>query len=204
MLPKKFLAAAVPAVALLLAPAAGLSQSSALRKVGIIMQFDFKPSKGMLKAIEKGTEQALKPSGIDLAWRMGPGSGDEPLPRLVVLHFTGHCEDEPMSISELHPLGEKTVLAASVVREGIVLPYADIHCDRVQKFLTRWSLANAPVAVGSAVGRVVAHELFHILTGSIKHGTSELSKALVTPEELASHDVGFSRHDLELLRESVQ
>jgi hypothetical protein len=95
-------------------------------------------------------------------------------------------------------------LANASVRDGKALPFAELHCDWVSAFLRPWRKAEQAASLGIAMGRVIAHELYHMLTNTLTHGVGPLSKASVASEELARREAKFSPHEFELFKESVQ
>jgi len=83
------------------------------------------------------------------------------------------------------------------------LPFAEIHCDRVSAFLRPRRKAEQTATLGAAMGRVIAHELYHMLTNTLTHGVGVLSKASVTSMELGRSG-RFSQDEIELVKKSVQ
>jgi hypothetical protein len=57
-------------------------------------------------------------------------------------------------------------------------------------------------AFGRALGRVVAHELYHVLARTLRHGVVGVAKACYSPVELTAVRFQFEPREVELLRES--
>lgn len=160
------------------------------------MDFDHVPDTVSVEAMKRAVEHVLSASGIRVAWRrIEENHGTEAFARLAVLKFEGHCSAEaPRSASEFGTLGETDTLAQTKVSRGRVLPYAKVECDQVRKALAYVApgagALNLKQALGLALGRVVAHELYHILSQSASHAseglakTSQLLKDLVSTREL--------------------
>jgi hypothetical protein len=86
------------------------------------------------------------------------------------------------------------------VDHGRVLPFSEVQCDQVRKTL----FALEPTAgknekqeaLGLAMARVVAHELYHVLASSTAHASRGLAKAVLPFSDLvAKPDLGFFEQD---------
>lgn len=172
-------------------------------RVAVLMKFDHPPSAAIVQTIQREVSTIFKPAGISLDWSLWKkNTSFETNTDLVVLRFKGKCGWSPVSISNMRPFDEGLTLARSSVRQGQVLPFAEIHCDQVQK-LMRPILAG-PLVMGTAIGRVVAHELYHILGNTLEHGSEGLSKRSVRASDLDCKDARFAKHDMDLVKGSQQ
>ncbi len=180
--------------------------------VGVYMDFDSVPGDASVQAMEKEASQLLKPSGIKLDWRfLRRNAGREAFSGLVVLKFRGHCKAESWSgrANEFGSIGESVALGSTKVANGKVLPFTEVECDQVRKALAYLGPGAGPAerqkALGIALGRVIAHELYHILARTTEHAARGLAEAsaslrdLVTPGKLSfqaadSQAIGNSFH----------
>ena len=95
-------------------------------------------------------------------------------------------------------------LGWSYSRDGHVTPFTDVDCDRVRQFInsavvhTKW--ADRDVILGRALGRVLAHELYHIFADSRQHARNGLAKAFFTPRDLLSDHFTLEEKDANTLR----
>ena len=170
-------------------------------RVEVLLKFDHKPSATMVKSMQREAATIFKPAGISLDWSLWDKKNADVAaanPDLVVLRFKGRCSWSPVSISDMRPFDEQLTLARSSVRQGQVLPFAEIQCDQVQKLIR--PLIAGPVVMGTAIGRVVAHELYHILGNTLKHGPEGLSRRSVGASDLDCKNAQLAKHDLELIR----
>ena len=75
------------------------------------------------------------------------------------------------------------------------MAWRDVDCDGISGFLQaaliRMRSEDRDEAYGRAIGRVLAHELYHIFADTQKHGTSGVAKAVYTVRELLSHVFTF-------------
>jgi hypothetical protein len=173
-------------------------------QLAILMKFDVRPPTAVLDSMQREVTSIFEPAGVQVAWRLvDQNDGRELFPHVVVIRFRGACHTQPASWDELQPLLEDPELASASVRDGKALPFAEVHCDRVSAFLRPWRKAEQSAVLGAAMGRVIAHELYHMLTNTLTHGVSALSKASVTSAELGRSG-RFSPDEIELLKNSVR
>jgi mono/diheme cytochrome c family protein len=99
------------------------------------------------------------------------------------------------------------VLAVTSVSDGRVLPYSHVNCNALRTFLApllvSLALPSREAIFGRALGRVVAHELYHILTKERLHGQDGIGAAQFTAEQLMSADLRFGEREVERLRASL-
>lgn len=180
--------------------------------VAVFMDFDSAPGNSSVEFMKKEVEGLLRPSGIRLDWRTTQkNDGKEAFPGLVVVRFKGHCRDEarPVPQSDVATLGETVELGSTEVVNGHVLPFSQIECDQVRKALAYLDPAagrsERQKALGLALGRVVAHELYHILARTTTHASDGLARAtqslrdLIAPEE----DLSFRAKDSEAIHKGA-
>jgi hypothetical protein len=126
----------------------------------------------------------LKQSGVSLRWHLGaPAQAVSGL--LIVVKLVGHCDmDGSPAYLEPGPLG----WAHEV--DGTMLPFSDLACDNLRGAVESAILDGNPlrgnVLLGRAMGRVLAHELYHIVADTSEHGREGVAKAALSPRELTS------------------
>jgi hypothetical protein len=87
--------------------------------------------------------------------------------------------------------------------EGKVLPIADLRCDALRKLIDR-DLQAAPAAgrdqlLGRALGRVLAHELYHVLLRTRAHAREGLARPAQSSADLLAPRNSFAEPDQRLL-----
>jgi hypothetical protein len=107
--------------------------------------------------------------------------------------------------SELGPYGEPMVLGLSHTSDRTILPFGQIDCENVRRSIataaaTR-SEAQRDAILGRALGRVFAHELFHMMTGRADHSRKGVFKAAQRRDDLISERLEFHADELEELRQ---
>jgi hypothetical protein len=174
------------------------------------MDFDVVPNAPSLEAMEAEVQRLLQPSGIALDWKLARDNrGEQAFSGLVVVKFKGRCQAERWSqpASEFGSLGERITLGSTLVADGRVLPYTEVECDQVRKALGAMDPAAGHAerqnALGLALARVVAHEIYHILARTTGHAKMGLAKAVHPMDELmGSEERGFLEGDSAAMRKA--
>lgn len=177
--------------------------------VGVYLDFDSVPGDVPVEVMKEEVTQILKPSGVALDWRLvSENHGDEAFAGLVVVKFRGKCKIEAWTSQEpdLSHLGETQTLGTTKVDNGHVLPFSEVQCDQVKQalaFLRTTDQKDRQRAFGVALGRVVAHELYHILARTTAHAAKGLARATESLEELiAPRGLIFREQDVKVIRNS--
>jgi len=164
------------------------------------MDFQEGLSPRALSAMERETEGILKPAGLSLGWRLAADAARESFEDLVVVEFKGACrfESVPHLYDELGPL------AFTHSNDGNVQPFTEVSCSKVaasvSSALEGEDFPRADLLFGRALGRVLAHELVHVLTGSEAHGREGVQRAALSGKDLISSALVLRPADLARLR----
>jgi hypothetical protein len=106
--------------------------------------------------------------------------------RLVVFRMLGHCSiDQPVQHQR-----NGLALGSTFVSDGSILPFGQLECDRIQgslQRLDRLTPRESQQQLGQAIGRVLVHELYHMLSGSSEHTKDGLTKRALSPLDLTAH-----------------
>ena len=156
----------------------------------VILNFKGPYSRTSLKQMKHESGLILKPSGVLLDWRIlgeDPAASDT---NLVVMTFKGACEYGPSPTYD-----EPSPLAVTRTAAGELLPFGEVDCDRVvnsaRSAMSGSDYARGDLLVGRAMGRVVAHELVHMLTKSAQHGAEGVERPFLAFRQAT--DRGISR-----------
>lgn len=169
--------------------------------VTVVVNFKGPYSAPAVKEMQREAGQILKASGIRLDWRSRSEAADSTFNDLVVMTFKGSCVFNPLPVvvDELGPY------AITRVTGGEVQPFGEVDCDHVVSSLhtamTSGDYSRADALLGRALGRVVAHELVHMLTKSRQHAREGLEKAALSPRQLISESLPLSEFDIDRLHE---
>jgi len=147
----------------------------------------------------------LREAGLNLDWLPLSEAAKTAVQDLVVVKFNGACVLDPESLDEGQADIHSDPLAFTYSTDGVVQPFSEVACDRVaaavRSALCSCDFPRADMLLGRALGRVVAHELVHILTRSQEHGRDGVAKAALSGKELISRALSLSPFDLNRLRQ---
>ena len=180
-------------------PVAAMPPSGA--DVTVIVNFQNTYSVPAVKAMKREVEQILKSTGVTLDWRTRDEAGSATFNDLVVMTFKGSCVFSPMPVvyDELGPY------AITRTTGGEVQPFGEVDCDHVVSSLhtamNGEDYAKADLLLGRALGRVVAHELVHMLTKSKQHGREGVEKAALSARQLIADSLPLSAFDIGRLQQ---
>jgi hypothetical protein len=169
-------------------------------KLTVVLDFQGTPSNQSVTAMEHETEGILKSSGLRLDWRLAADAAHESFDDLVVVQFKGACKVEPIPYvyDELGPL------AFTYSADGTVQPFTQVSCNKVAASVrsAMWGgdFERADLLFGRALGRVLAHELVHMLTASVQHGREGVQKPALSGKELITGTLLLSPADIARLR----
>jgi Cytochrome c len=194
----------VPYLALAVLPVLG--QSGRIVPIAIYTQFQQRPSEAVSSSIRKEVEEILAPLGLAMEWRSLEGvRGNDVSVDLAVVAFRGSCDTFNLGWWAVDPPG---ALGITHLVDGEVIPFTDIDCDRIRIFLAKHLVTVLPknrnAIYGRAVGRVLAHELFHIFARTKHHGPGGVAEPFFSQSDLMADQFQFDSSDLRLLRASLK
>jgi hypothetical protein len=171
------------------------------KTVTLVVAFDESAAQPrVVDAMKSELAEIWKGEAVKLDWRplesLKPG---ESFPSdLVVVHFKGDCHLHPINpflIDERGPQGPAP-LAYSPTVNGEVQPFSAVLCDRVNRSVSSAIAPNqrktGDLLYGRALGRVVSHELYHILNQTRDHEREGLAKKSLTGQQLIAPSFHFS------------
>lgn len=166
--------------------------------VTVLLMFEGESSPQAVESLRAELTNLIKPAGIHLDYRLGSELGpDAGTPSdIIVVRFKGSCRQHAIG-----PLGdERGPFAFTHSTNGKILPFAEVSCERVQASIRSVSgklIGNVNDQIlGRALGRVVAHEFYHILARTPDHGTKGIARTGLTGAELVAENLLFSEEDL--------
>jgi hypothetical protein len=122
---------------------------------------------------------------------------------LVVVNLRGRCDmDAGPPKAQVGPLGW------THSENGRLLPFADLACESirgaVQSAQPPGNRLHANAILGRAMGRVLAHELYHIAGATFKHGRDGVAKAALSPENLTAAHLDLDPADVKTIQNRQQ
>jgi hypothetical protein len=169
----------------------------------VVVAFDHPYSDRSFQQMKRETEDIVRGSGLRLEWRSRGDAAGASFANLVSLRFTGTCILDARSGRGK----ERGPLAFTYDSDGQILPFGEVACDRVASSLSpaMWGddFVRSDYLLGRALGRVVAHELVHIITKSSSHGDEGVAQAALSGSQLIGAPLRLSPNDLERLRRGL-
>ena len=119
---------------------------------------------GVLAAVKQETDRLFSPLGVRLEWILREkAAANLEAEAIVFVRFLGRCRParEPLSA----PHGQ--AMARTHASDGVLLPFSEVECEsvlrQVQPALAGLDRSSGEALLGRALGRVVVHEILHIL-----------------------------------------
>jgi hypothetical protein len=136
----------------------------------------------------------MRSAGYQVHWLDPLERPDAPGTSLIVIELAGTCAPTERA----GRAADVDRLAFTVVDHGKILPFITVDCTALQKTLAsdlgREPRARRDVLYGRAMGRLVAHEMYHIESQTREHSKQGVAQAEVSSRDLVAERFEFS-HD---------
>jgi hypothetical protein len=186
-------------------PSLGRSRQASVAPVTLFTQFQEEPSAAVQEALQAELASIMNPAGLHFDWRSMNGNDNTTATELVVVTFKGRCDVQGLQSSSSSSI-VTGALGWTHVSDGVILPFSDVDCTAVRNFLQRELLgldqASREESYGRALGRVLAHELYHVLAGTALHGACGVGKSGYTVGDLLAREFVFEAAELRALLQS--
>ncbi len=151
--------------------------------VTVVLQFDDRYSELSIGEMKTEAQALVKDSGVVLSWRpIDRLSSSEAFPRIVVVRLRGTC-DMSLPVPALSPGSDS--LGATYILGGEASPFSNIECDRIRSSLGAQP-GRGDLAFGRALGRVLAHELHHVIDRTRRHTATGYTRKSLTAADLVA------------------
>jgi hypothetical protein len=165
----------------------------------VIMDFRGTHSDPSIREMERESGSILKSAGMKLDWRLRDQTNGQAYPDLVVMTFNGACKfDAPTRVFD-----EQGPLASTKTTDHLIQSFGQVDCDHVistaRSAMAGLDFSQADVLVGRALGRVVVHEIVHMLTKSAEHGRNGVFEASLSGRQLIAPTLPLSAMDVDRL-----
>ena len=168
--------------------------------IALFTQYQAEPPRAVAESLRDELDTIMAPVELRFDWRsLDAVRAKETFTEIVVVTFNGDCDPaEPVLRSK-----SEIALGFTHISDGQILPFTVVYCDRVRSFLQRelsaLTASERETALGRALGRVLAHELYHIFAKTLRHGAG-VSKEGYTVEDLVTEDFHFRQEEALNLR----
>jgi hypothetical protein len=150
--------------------------------------------------------QIMSQAGYAIEWRDARATAQTypDISNLAVVELRGICGLPAGPVQPVEPIEEHEALASTPVAEGRVLPFSTVNCAAVTHLLVpalaEEAAARRDFVYGRALARIMAHELYHVLTGRGDHDREGIAKAGFTVRDLVGERFDFEQTTLSKLR----
>lgn len=162
----------------------------------IVLDFRGLHATHSVEAMEREVAGILRGTGRAIEWRSWEEASGTSFEELTVVRFDGNCgvPPWPRNSSVEGPLG------ITHISDREVLPFSDISCAQIANSvgpaMLRMEPAQAETVFGRAMGRVVAHELIHMISRSTVHGHEGVTQPALSESQLTGERLDLSAKDL--------
>jgi hypothetical protein len=154
-----------------------------------------KPADGLsastLQEAKTELTSVMRAAGTNITWWDPEQSQSSVGGTLIVADFTGTCSVPVMPV-EVADVGGLPPLAHASTANGRILPFTYVDCKTLSEVvghaLMRLPMVRREQLYGRAIGRLLAHEIYHILAQTWDHTTAGIAKMhFSTADLLAPH-----------------
>ncbi len=154
----------------------------------------------LTRAMERELTRAFAPSDTRVELVLPHERTEHPVfdSEVIVMRVSGRCELGPMPPLNSH---KPDTLGRTFVTDGQILPFVELDCKQISGAL-RAKLSGTPAeyrpqVLGRAMGRVLAHEIYHVLSRSSDHSPHGLAAETMNPEQMTCDRLDFRFEDFE-------
>ena|SRR5688572_6317349 len=160
-------------------------------RVDVLLRFEQEPDGFFIGQLRRQVERIFQPTQIDLWLRkFTPGMSTDARRRTVFFDVKGRCSNTRSQQLSTELVGMAS-LGWTFMQSEEAPSYAVIDCDQISRMVRsvrqQFPANHIHFIFERLSGRVLAHELMHILLGTKIH-----SERGVTQSPLKSHDIGLA------------
>jgi hypothetical protein len=171
------------------------------RPVTVVLSFDRAYSANTLREMQFEAAKLMSASGLNLDWHLKEDIAGQEFGELVVFKMKGKCA---MDLAPLVPDELGLPLASTYVTEGELLSFGEVECDRVRQSLKRsmsaGDMSRGDMLLGRALGRVMAHELYHMLGAAKGHASEGVTRSRLSGLDLMSEHMTVAEKSNQAVR----
>ncbi len=154
----------------------------------------------LTRSMERELIRVFGPSDTKIKLVLPLERNDHPVfdTEVIVMRVKGRCELGPMP----PPNGHKPdTLGRTFVTDGQILPFVELDCRQISGALRQRLLGVSeemrPVLLGRAMGRVLAHEIYHVLARTASHSPHGIAAESMSPDHMVCDRLDFHYEDFE-------
>jgi hypothetical protein len=155
-------------------------------------------------SLRQEVSAVFRVSGLRIAWRvLDETTPSEQFEKVVLVRF----HETASSLDEKTMTSQHDTLGSVSESSNAILPFVSIVCDNVHRLLADAIQDATPARqkelLGRAYGRVLAHELYHILAQTSEHANRGIAKASFTPTDLLEPDFTLARSSVRRIERAM-
>lgn len=176
----------------IVAPICAFAQSDPL--IVFLPPSPLQPS-AVISKMQDEVSMVLRTAGVAVEFRqLDQRQAGESYDQFVVVKWNGVCDSDDVPASGRN----KDRLAFAHVSSGRVMPFVEVECGNINAMLSAWTRGENAwqrnQMMGRALGRLVAHEVYHFLTQRRGHDQNGVSKAAFQKRDLIADSFVFEEH----------
>lgn len=154
----------------------------------------------LVRAMDRELRRAFAPSDTRVELVPPTDRNHHPVfdTELIMLRVTGHCELGPMPPVNGH---KPDTLGRTFVTDGHILPFVELDCKQIsgalRPRLAGLSAEDRPRLLGRALGRILAHEIYHVLAQTAEHSPHGIAAETMNAEQMTCERLDFRFEDFE-------
>jgi hypothetical protein len=168
--------------------------------VTIVLEFQGPQNNQSIAEMKREFSGIMRDSSLTFDFKSRSEADHLSVSNLVVVRFKGTCVLKPIP----YLYDERGPLAFTYSTEGEVQPFTEVKCDQVTRAvrsaMSGGDFARADLLMGRALGRVLAHEVVHILAKSGAHGRDGIAKTALSGSQLIAPELRLEPEDVERIR----
>ena len=171
--------------------------------ITIVLEFQGPRSESAIVEMKREFAGIMKESELHFDFRSREQVAESAPDDLVIVKFTGRCVLEPAG----YLYDERGPMAFTYSTDGVVQPFSAVACDKVtsaiRPAMSGGDFAKADVMLGRALGRVLAHEVVHMLSKSGAHAHDGVAKTSLSGSQLIAPVLKLGAADLERMHTRI-
>lgn len=175
----------------------------AAQPIGILFDFASRPDVEMLNSMKAEIRQIMAPADLELTFQPLAESEPRTFRKIVVVRFRGVCAGKKHRVdmdSADASVVDFPALGRTDISGGHVLPFVQVYCDEVRQLVPFTSSSAVARIFGRALGRVVAHELYHALLATRDHSRTGVARFAQSPSDLTRERLSLDPVSIHRLR----
>jgi hypothetical protein len=168
--------------------------------IGILFDFASQPESAVVSLMKSEIRDILAPADLSIVFqRLGDTGASQAFRKIVIVHFQGACQTQGIQLDSPGLL-TNPALGKTAVSGGRVMPDVQVYCNEVRAFVPSVSRTPFTQMYGRALGRVVAHELYHALLSTRDHARTGVARFSQSARDLTRDTLPLDAQSIALLR----